>query len=298
MTSNIGEVGYNTHLAQKNRIREITENSINSLFQRNVINQEQRDSLLQKYLRGEIDFGADGLTEQEAMNFTEDTYNTIENTSISSQYQTVGTKTTYIVQAGDTTEIIAEKLGISGDDAKVFARKLKAEAIKEGMYHKYGFNVGDMLTLDGDYSAQIEQLKVSGNYVESTDELEGTWLAKRKQKIKNKNNTKATTSSASQKINKHKGNQVVANKVQKEAISIANQLKTTPTFANKAFDKVNSKNIAFVLAQYNNITGRNLAKDMINNGDKFLKGVKDKICWQLAKRAQELKVGVYIMAII
>ena len=291
MTSNIGEVGYNTHLAQKNRIREITEKSINSLFQRNVINQEQRDSLLQKYLRGEIDFGADGLTEQEAMNFTEDTYNTIENKSISSQYQTGGAKTTYIVQAGDTTEIIAEKLGISGDDAKVFAEKLKAKAIKEGMYHKYGFNVGDMLTLDGDYSAQIEQLKVSGSYVESTDELEGTWLAKRKQKIKNKNNTKATTSSASQKINKPKGNQVVANKVQKEAISIANQLKTTPTFANKAFDKVNSKNIVFVLAQYNNITGRNLAKDMINNGDKFLKGVKDKICWQLAKRAQELKVG-------
>lgn len=90
MTGNIGEVGYNTHLAQKNRIREITEKSINSLFQRNVINQEQRDSLLQKYLRGEIDFGADGLTEQEAMNFTEDTYNTIENTSISSQYQAGG----------------------------------------------------------------------------------------------------------------------------------------------------------------------------------------------------------------
>ena len=79
MTSNIGEVGYNTHLAQKNRIREITENSINSLFQRNVINQEQRDSLLQKYLRGEIDFGADGLTEQEAMNFTQENYKEIKN---------------------------------------------------------------------------------------------------------------------------------------------------------------------------------------------------------------------------
>ena len=195
------------------------------------------------------------------------------------------------MQAGDTPEIIAEKLGFTGDAARVFSTKIKAAAIKNGMYHKYGFNVGDMLTLDGDYNAQIEQLKVSGNYVESTDELESTWLAKRKQKNKN---TKTTTSSTSQKTNKPKGNQVVANKIQKEAISIANQLKTTPTSTNKVFDKVNSKNIAFVLAQYNNITGRNLAKDMINNGDKFLKGVKDKICWQLAKRAQELKVsGVY-----
>ena len=79
MTSNIGEIGYNTHIAQKNQIRDTTEKSINSLFQRNIISKEQRDILLEKYMRGEIDFGADGLTEQEALNFTQENYKEIEN---------------------------------------------------------------------------------------------------------------------------------------------------------------------------------------------------------------------------
>lgn len=294
MTRNIGEVGYNTHLSQKNKIREATEKSINSLFQRNVISQAQRDILLQKYMTGEIDFGKDGLTEQEAMNFTQENYIEIE--SMFSLNKVGGAKTTYIVQAGDTPAIIAEKFGFTGDAAKTFATKIKASAIKNGMYHQYGFNVGDMLTIDGDYSARIQELKSSGAYSETTEELENAYIEKRKSKggisnIRNISNKKVAPTRVPPKAVKQIGNIKAANQLQNEAKNIANQLKATPTSANKALDKVNSKNVVFVLAQYNNLTGRNLAKDMINNGDKFLKGVKNKICWHLAKRAQELKVG-------
>ena len=288
MTSNIGEIGYNTHIAQKNQIRDTTEKSINSLFQRNIISKEQRDKLLEKYMRGEIDFGADGLTEQEALNFTQENYKEIEN--ILNQNHGGGAKTTYIVQAGDTPEIIAEKLGFIGDAARVFSTKIKAAAIKDGMYHKYGFNVGDMLTLDGDFSAKIEALNSSGEYVETSEALDNNWQTKRKEKSRTKSiSEEITITSTTQKRDES-----TAKRLQQEAINITNQLRNTPTKNNKALKSINSKNVALVLAQYNHTTGRNLAKDMINNGDKYLKGVKDNICWHLAKRAQELNIaGVY-----
>ena len=288
MTSNIGEIGYNTHIAQKNQIRDTTEKSINSLFQRNIISKEQRDTLLEKYMRGEIDFGADGLTEQEALNFTQENYKEIEN--ILNQNHGGGAKTTYIVQAGDTPEIIAEKLGFTGDAARVFSTKIKAAAIKDGMYHKYGFNVGDMLTLDGDFSAKIEALKSSGEYVETSEALDNNWQTKRKEKSRTKSISEETTITSTTQ----KRDESTAKRLQQEAINITNQLRNTPTKNNKALKSINSKNVALVLAQYNHTTGRNLAKDMINNGDKYLKGVKDNICWHLAKRAQELNIaGVY-----
>ena len=81
MANTIGEVNYKQNVAQKCAVREITEKSINSLFQKNIITKEEKDNLLQMYLRGDVNFGEDGLTAEEAQNFTRENYDEINNQS-------------------------------------------------------------------------------------------------------------------------------------------------------------------------------------------------------------------------
>ncbi len=294
MSKNIGEIKYNDYLAQKCRVREATEKNINSLFSRNVINQAQRDELLQMYLRGEISFGEDGLTEDEAKHFTQNDFQDISNNV--KEKTEGGTKTTYIIQPGDTPEKIAQKMGLEGDDAKNFARKIKAQAIKNGMYKRYGFQTGDMIILPGDFNKKIANMQLNGNYATDTKSINENY----REAVQTK--TEEHTNSSSQQIKKNslvdkkilKKDEIIAQKVKADANTIVNGLKNGASPSNKLLDNINASNVVFVLALYNQKTGRSLANDLINNGGKNLKTVKDKVCWQLAKRAQELKLsGIY-----
>lgn len=173
MGNNIGEIKYNEYLAQKGQIKQRTEKSINSLFNRNVINEEQKNTLLKMYLSGQISFGEDGLTEAEARNFTAETYEEIVNESKNNQNKDV--KTLYTIQPGDTPKVIAKKLGLSGEEAKNFARKLQAQAIKDRVYYEFGFKVGDMVQLPGDFREQLEQQKAQGTYTTNDKELDSNY---------------------------------------------------------------------------------------------------------------------------
>lgn len=182
MTPSIGEINYNQQTAQKNAVRETTEKSINSLFQRNIITKEERDDLLQRYLRGEVTFGNDGLTEAEAQNFTRENLAKINQQS-QVVYQGGKSKTSYIVQAGDTPERIAEKMGLSGEDAKNFARKIKAEAIKDGVYYHYGFQAGDIIVLPGDFQDKIDEMTNNGTYATDSKSIDRNYINARKAKV-------------------------------------------------------------------------------------------------------------------
>ena len=281
MTNNIGDTIYNNCRAQKNAVRARTENSINSLFKRNVITKEQHDKLLHMYLTGEISFGDDGLTPEEAKHFTQETYKTIEETLLKSDKG--NSKTLYIIQPGDTPEIIAEKLGYTGNEARQFATKIKAEAIKNGMYHRYGFNTGDMITLSGDFKEKIDALRANGEYTENSRDINEKYInVKTKQTGQTVQKSKQKEISAEDKIK--------AEKIKTEAERINIGLKYGANSSNLALRYINSENIAFVLKLFKLNTGRSLALDLINNGDKNLKEVKDHICLHLAKRAQELSL--------
>ena len=288
MPNNIGDIIYNSFLNQECSVREKTENSINSLFQRKVISETQRDKLLQMYLNGEVSFGEDGLSEEEAKNFTQETYNSIEQTLLKTPNGKA--KTLYIIQAGDTPEGIAQKLGFTGEEAKRFALRIKSDAIKNGMYFKYGFKVGDMISLQGDFRDIIEKLKKEEKYLDTSKNINNNYkqvkpvsqkvYAQKAQRTGRKND-------APRNINEAVDVFIDANK-------ISDSLQKSPSPANRILDSINSKNAAFVLLLYNRKTGRNLAQDLINNGDKYMIDVKNKICWHLAKRAQELDInGVY-----
>ena len=290
MTGNIGEVNYNNFSAQKYETWQTTEKTINSLFERNIISEGQRDKLIQMYFRGEISFGQDGLTEEEALNFTQENFNEIEK-NLSNRQQDK-TRTPYIIQPGDTPEIIAEKMGLTGAEARNFATKIKAQAIKDGMYYRYGFKSGDMIALPGDFQEQINGMIEDGSYAASAEEINSTYRAMRRAQARKKA-AASQAEPAPPKVNP--GDTNAANKIKQEAINIVTNLqKNGAGLKNPALNQINSKNVTFVLSQYNQRTGRSLAKDLINNGDKWLKTVKDKICWHLAKRAQELKLnGIY-----
>ena len=180
MSNTIGEINYNQKTAQKCAVRETTEKSINSLFQRNIITKDEKDNLLQKYLRGEVTFGDDGLTAEEAKNFTRENYDEINNQS--QIYQTKKKKTLYIVQTGDTPEIIAKKLGLSGEEAKNFARKVKAQAINDGVYYRYGFQAGDIIVLPGNFQDKIDKMSENNEYAKSTKDINEDYKQKRKAK--------------------------------------------------------------------------------------------------------------------
>lgn len=169
MEAKVGEIDYKKYNAQKLQIKKKTEKSINSLFERNVINKTQRDKLLQMYFSGEVSFGDNGLTEEEAKYFTQETYNEIEENA--AKQNDNKSKTMYIIQPGDTPKVIAEKLGLKGNEARNFATKIQAQAIKDGMYHKFGFAAGDMIQLPGDFKAQIEVMKNNGEYLETSVDI-------------------------------------------------------------------------------------------------------------------------------
>ena len=181
MSNTIGEINYNQKTAQKCAVRETTEKSINSLFQRNIITKDEKDNLLQKYLRGEVTFGDDGLTAEEALNFTRENLDEINEQS-QVIFQTGGAKTLYIVQAGDTPEVIAKKLGLSGEEAKNFARKVKAQAINDGVYYRYGFQAGDIIVLPGNFQDKIDKMSENNEYAKSTKDINEDYTQKRKAK--------------------------------------------------------------------------------------------------------------------
>lgn len=181
MSNTIGEINYNQKTAQKCAVRETTEKSINSLFQRNIITKDEKDNLLQKYLRGEVTFGDDGLTAEEALNFTRKNLDEINKQS-QVIFQTGGAKTSYIVQAGDTPEVIAKKLGLSGEEAKNFARKVKAQAINDAVYYRYGFQAGDIIVLPGNFQDKIDKMSENNEYAKSTKDINADYTQKRKAK--------------------------------------------------------------------------------------------------------------------
>ena len=290
MAGNIGEVNYNDFSVQKYETWQATEKSINSLFQRNVISEGQRDKLFQMYFSGEISFGKDGLTAEEALNFTQETFSEIEQNLSSSQQNK--TRTPYIIQPGDTPEIISEKLGLTGAEARNFATKIKAQAIKDGMYYRYGFKSGDMIALPGDFQEQINAMIEDGSYATSAQDINSTYRKIRKAKAAK---AKAKSASPKQQTKVNPGDENAANKLKQDATNIVTALKKNGASPkNTVLNNINSKNVTFVLSIYNQNTGRSLAKDLINNGDKGLSIIKNKICWHLAKRAQELKLnGIY-----
>lgn len=291
MGSEIGEVNYKQCNAQKLQIKKKTEKSINSLFERNVINEAQRDKLLQMYFRGEVSFGDDGLTAEEARNFTQETYNEIE--ANASKQNDNKSKTMYIIQPGDTPKVIAEKLGLKGDEARNFATKIQAQAIKDGMYHKYGFAAGDMIQLPGDFQAQIEALKNNGEYLEASVDINTQYKKVRSGQVENKTPVEKTEEPKVDE-NKLKQDKIKAEELRKNSDEIAASLEKTPSPSNSALSKIDKNNVVFVLALYNKRTSRNLARDLINNGDKNLDSVKNNICYHLAARGQELNVsGIY-----
>ena len=192
MSNTIGEINYNQKTAQKCAVRETTEKSINSLFQRNIITKDEKDNLLQKYLRGEVTFGDDGLTAEEAQNVATENLEEINNQT-KLVFQTGGAKTSYIVQAGDTPEVIAEKMGLSREDAKNFARKIKADAIKDGVYYRYGFQAGDIIVLPGDFQDKIDTMTQNGIYATDSKSIDENYIKARKEKSRKTPKSDTTT---------------------------------------------------------------------------------------------------------
>ncbi len=295
--SRVGDIYYNNAIAQKTDIRKQTEKSINSLFERNIITAQQKDDLLNKYLSGEISFGEDGLTENEANNFTKDDYEKINNNLKNNiRDSKENSNTPYIIQPGDTPEKIAEKLGYTGVEAKNFATKIKANAINDGLYYKFGFKTGDMIILPGNFEQEISNLKNTGNYLETDAEINNSYIDIRKQQRSEADQE----SSANKNQTSHKKTQISQTDINKyenlkqKSINIRDALSKNPSIKNKNLSNLNSENVALVLMLYNQKTGRSLAQDIINNGDHNFAKIKNNICWNLAKRAQELNLtGIY-----
>lgn len=67
--------------------------------------------------------------------------------------------TKYTVQPGDTPERIAQKLGLSGDEAKTYARQLAQHFKDNGFVNSRGWlKVGDEITLLGDHEATLNSM--------------------------------------------------------------------------------------------------------------------------------------------
>lgn len=186
----IGEVSFFQGKTTDKKVVELTLKNINSLLDKNVLTKEMAEKLKKMFLNGEVDFGTDGLTVEEAKNLDVDAYNEVitrynslqsqlKTSSTSSANQTeTQTTTNYTVQAGDTPEIIAKKLGLTGQEAKDFARQIKENAQKAGKYHRFGFRAGDVIQLPGDYSERIAQMKNDGNYHTDLQKINEDFIAK------------------------------------------------------------------------------------------------------------------------
>ncbi len=76
----------------------------------------------------------------------------------------------YTVQPGDTPEVIAQKLGLTGDDAKTYADKLRARLKSQNQLSKQGWlMVGQKIDLE---EGAADKLKQSSNYSEDMEVLE------------------------------------------------------------------------------------------------------------------------------
>ena len=71
-------------------------------------------------------------------------------------------------------------------DQNYFATKIKAEAIKEGMYYRSGFKSGDMITLPVDFEDKINELTAKGSYAASTEEINSTYRTMRRTQARKK----------------------------------------------------------------------------------------------------------------
>lgn len=186
----IGEVSFFQGKTTDKKVVELTLKNINSLLDKNVLTKEMAEKLKKMFLNGEVDFGTDGLTVEEAKNLDVDAYNEVitRYNSLQAQMKTSSTSsanqaesqttTNYTVQAGDTPEIIAKKLGLTGQEAKDFARQIKENAQKDGKYHSFGFRAGDVIQLPGDYSEKIAQMKNDGNYHTDLQKINEDYIAK------------------------------------------------------------------------------------------------------------------------
>ncbi len=296
MANNIGDVNYRDCNNQKYKTRVQTEKSINSLFRRNILTREQANKLLDLYLSGEVSFGDDGLTAEEAQNFSIENYKEIEDNLAGNLPRR--TKTAYIIQPNDSPLIIAQKLGFTGDEAKEFAAKLKADAQKSGMYKKW-FNVGEMIVLEGDFKDKIDEMKAAGTYITNKNDLQNKYIEE--------NNIRANIGSSNRPQSANSGggtNEYASNdyyksisdlnkleKISEEGFRIVSALIDNPDQSNPAVKEINSENVVYVLLIYNSITGRNLARDLIRNSGGITYTGKKLICEHLEKRAQELGVS-------
>ena len=200
----IGEVSFFQGKTTDKKVVELTLKNINSLLDKNVLTKEMAEKLKTMFLNGEVNFGTDGLTVEEAKNLDVDAYNEVitrynalqsqiktSSTSSANQAETQAT-TSYTVQAGDTPEIIAKKMGLTGQEAKDFARQIKEDAQKAGKYHRFGFRAGDVIQLPGDYSKKIAQMKNDGNYHTDLKKINEDFIAKTNARNAQKPETKPT----------------------------------------------------------------------------------------------------------
>lgn len=183
----IGEVSFFEKTTCDEKVKQQTIANINSLLAKEVLTKEMAQKLTNMFLKGEISFGQDGLTVEEAANLDVNQYNSVINkyNQLQSQLNASGEKKTekttqYTVQAGDTPEIIAKKMGLTGNEAKEFARQIKETAQKEGKYHSFGFRAGDTISLPGDYADKIKQLEKNGSYHTDISKINQDYVEKTK----------------------------------------------------------------------------------------------------------------------
>lgn len=79
----------------------------------------------------------------------------------------------YTVQPGDTPEVIAKKLGLTGEEAKTYADKLRARLKSQNQLSKQGWlTVGQQIDIEED---ALNKLKKNSEYSEDIDVLENRY---------------------------------------------------------------------------------------------------------------------------
>ncbi len=81
--------------------------------------------------------------------------------------------TKYTVQPGDTPEVLAKKLGYTGEEAKAYARKLKEHFKNNNYFTRQGWlKIGQEITLLGEHS---EAIKNMSDYSQDYEVLQQRW---------------------------------------------------------------------------------------------------------------------------
>lgn len=183
--------------------------------------------------------------------------------------QQKGTQTTYMIQPGDSPYKIAKKLGLSGAEADRVINQLKGQLNSKGW-----FVVGQRVTISGDYSAKIEEMKAEPEgYSEDISELNQRWAASTGASSKPRNNkpvtptpapnppAKPAAKPAAQADNTPKSQRMSVTNVRtaakKDASSIKEELTafwTSNSTARKLLEKgMSNTNAAYVLEEYPNL---------------------------------------------